>query len=204
VVGGQLQEGLFSPAEEVEVRSWLRAKEKESTEPKTPKAIDPSTAGCDVVVVTSAGAEAMEPEKALAEARLGVLGTVTAIEQGLFRGRIASIVTVQVDRWMKAPVELARPLTISFLREEGDLTVSDTTYCRRGTRKDRLSVGRRVFLASSTILQEEPLLLLPYDRQLFFETAKQGISAPSPDAAQALGSWVDFEARLQRLRGGQR
>jgi hypothetical protein len=201
VVGGEIQEGLLSPAGKVEIRSWLRKDGAVPSDPKAPKATDPSKAGCDVLLVTSAGNESAEPAKALEEAAYGVLGAVTAIEPGLFRGRIASIVTVEVDEWLQAPEAFSRPATLHFVYEDARLTVGDTTYCRQGARKDRLAVGRQVFLATSTLLQENPVLLLPYDRQLFFETANQGVSAPGK-AAQARKSWSDFEALFKQGKGG--
>ncbi len=204
VVGGEVQEELFSPADKIEIRSWLRDPRSGNTpsDPRTSKSTAPSKAGCDVLLVTSAGNDTVEPVKALEEADYGVLGAVTAIEPGLFHGRIASIVTVQVDEWLQAPGGFSRPATIHFVYEDSRLTVGGTTYCSQGARKDRLALGRRVFLATSNLLQDNPVLLLPYDRQLFFETASQGVSAPG-QAAQARKNWSDFETRIKQGKGGE-
>jgi hypothetical protein len=201
VIDGRVQEGLLDPAEKVEVHSWLRPKPRDAAEGAAPKSSRSAMNGCDVVVVTSAGTESSGAAEALDEATFGLLGTVSEIKPGLFHGRIAALVGVQVDQWIKAPATSSQPAIVHFVYDDAALTVDGTTYCRRSTRKDHLTLGRRVFLASSNVMQETPLLLLPYDRQLFFETAKRNVSAPGLAAAQAAGSWADFEEGVRRWRG---
>ena len=201
VIGGRVQEELLDPAERVEVHSWLRPRPRDAAEGAIPKSSGSAMSGCDVVVVTSAGAENTEVAKALDEATFGLLGTVSEIRPGLFHGRIAALVSVQVDQWIKAPAASSQPASVHFIYDDAALTVDGMTYCRRSTRKDRLTLGRRVFLASSNVLQEAPLLLLPYDRQLFFETAKRNVSAPGTATAQTAGSWADFEEGVKRWKG---
>jgi hypothetical protein len=196
IVGGRVQEELLDPAARTEVRSWLSAKSAE-TESSNLKA----TSGCDVLLVTSSGVETADPRQALKNANLAFLGIVKEVKTGLFRGRITSLVSVQVDQWIKAPFS-AQPSTIYFLNDDAALTIGETTYCRRTLRKDRLAAGQRVFLATSNVVQKDPLLLLPYGNQLFFETANQRVSSVGPATSETPRQWSDLEETVRRWRGG--
>lgn len=195
---GEVREELFDDRELQQVRSWLRTPEKDLSAEAQAAAKERSD-DCDVLIVTSAGIKSTDPEQALQDSSIVVIGTVTAVEPGLHHGRLASLVTVEVDRWLKAELSTPRPVTTYFIYPEARTTIDGTRYCQRGSRADRLAVGRGVFLGADIVLAQDPLVLYPLTRNVFFETPDRGVSAEGPIRGEAPQSWGAFEYRLMRL-----
>lgn len=149
---------------------------------------------CDVEFVTSAGPLDPNADKALAEASTALVGTIEAIETGLFHGRLATLVTVDVERWLKWQDDRSPPSRIRFVDTAARARIEGRTYCfRDAERNEALVIGSRVFTATSNHLESEPLVLFPYANQLYFETAKKEVWP------RVLGtSWAGFEQRLSR------
>lgn len=198
---GELREGLFTPGERSEIETWLRA--PEALEPPEDPAIRERYATpeeCDVLIVTSAGIESPDVAESLANASVAFTGTVTSSEPGLYRGRLATLVSVEVARWLKAPETARAPTVVRFIHGDARATIGGRSYCQRlAGRTDRLAISRRVVVATSNLLQEDPLLLLPYASELFFETARRGVSAGGSVHGPAPSDWTRFEKWVLRL-----
>ena len=202
---GELRQGLFSPEERAQINTWLREGEG-SGPPDGPVTREKHATpeGCDLLIVTSAGIESPDVAESLAKASVALTGTVTSLEPGLYRGRLATLVSVEVARWLTAPEAAHPPTVVRFIHGDTRVTIGGRSYCHRvAGRTERLDIGRGVVVATANVLQEEPLLLLPYESELFFETERRGVSAAGPVRGTPPSEWSSFEEWVHRLGEGK-
>lgn len=125
---------------------------------------------CDFVIVTSSGVPTADPAREMREASVAFVGRVVAMEPGFFRGDLKTLTAIEVSRWLTPPQGAEPPGVVYWIQSDAELTFDGTTYCRRGPLRERPNRGHELLVATRNVLQREPLLLLPYAQQVFFET----------------------------------
>jgi hypothetical protein len=195
VVEGEPQPQLLSPEDRSALEGWLADRPPATTDTTgVPSDSSRRLDTCDVEIVTSAGPLDPNADKALAEASTALFGTIQAIETGLFHGRLATLVTVDVERWLKWQLDGPPPSRIRFIDTSARARIDGRTYCfGDAERREALVIGSRVFTATNNLLETEPLALFPYANQLYFETAANEVW---PRAQSS--SWGQFEQRLSQ------
>jgi hypothetical protein len=193
VVDGQLVLSAFDDRALFEMERWLMAKLPQSPCEQAPTGS--AEADCDMITVSLDHRVLVAPEKVLAEAHYAAFGTVTRISHGLFQGRVATVVTVRPDRWLRSPSQ-GPPEWVHFLSSDAKISINGIRYCAKGHRKDLLKPGRRVFFGTQNVIQAQPLFLLPYDTELFFETDQGAVSIGVEERPEWSKNWLRFEAQL--------
>jgi hypothetical protein len=196
VVEGRLAASAFDHEAQVQLERWMVKKLPEP--PGAQAAMETSDPECDIISVTLYQRELVPPERVLAEAAYAAFGTVTQIDHGIYRGRLATLVTVLPDRWLRFPSQ-DPPELIYFLGSDAKISINGIRYCAKGSRKDLLKPGRRVFFGTNNVLQSQPHFLLPYDSELFFETDQGAVSIGVDERPDWSKDWLRFEAQLTAL-----
>lgn len=196
VVEGQLAVSAFDSDALREMEHWLLPEKPKRTVPSG--SLSPADANCDQITVSMYERELVHPAKLLSEVLYSALGRVASTEVGVYRGRVTTLVTVTVDRWLRFP-GFDPPPTVRYFAEEGEIEIGQIRYCRRGFRSEAVVPGGRILLATSNVLQDQPLALLPYDNQVFYETSKGSVSLGAAGKPEWAESWLELEARLGLL-----
>lgn len=196
VVEGQLAVSTFDSDALREMERWLLLEKPKRTAPSG--SLSPADANCDQITVSMFERELVHPAKLLSEGLYSAVGRVASTEVGVFRGRVTTLITVTVDRWLRFP-GADPPPTVRYFAEEGEIDIGHIRYCRRGFRNDPVVPGGRIFLATSNVLQDQPLALLPYDNQVFYETSKGLISLGAAGKPEWAEGWLELESQLSPL-----
>lgn len=136
----------------------------------------------------------------LAKAEFTFEGVVRDQQAGFLLGRPASLLQVEVTGVLKTTPEIGTPQEVLVSFGTAKLVVGDKLLCQRSPRyPDEPAVGGRILLFARVVVSPEPLIIVPDESAVFFETEGGGVSLPRGAEPPVPPSWSFIEERLREL-----
>lgn len=149
---------------------------------------------CEVWTVTSAHGESPSPRSVVDSSESAVIGTVSHLEAGLFRGAPATLVTVEVDHWLVSR-QSAEWAVVRFLFPAGRAVIDESVRCNEAPEGRFPVVGQGVFLGADRALDPHWTVLFPPTAYVLFETREERVDAEGRSASEGT-AWDSLEEQL--------
>lgn len=136
----------------------------------------------------------------LGRSEIAFEGVVRDQSSGFLFGRPASVLEVEVTNLLKSGPHMGDTQTVLVSFGTAKLVVGDKLICQRSPRyPDEPAVGGRILVFGRTVLSEDPVLVLPDDSSIFFETEAGTVSLPHGSNLVDPPTWSFVEEQLRDL-----
>ncbi len=205
-VDGSLRWELFSPSMQEDLKARLEVVKHLRTEREPTETQSQST--CQTYRSSTSGLAL--PEISLSAfldyAELAVIGRVRSVARGFYRGQVASLVELEIDRILKRPESVAPFTKFLFRFGHAEVAAAGEMLCVRNEHfPDRPVLGRRVLLFADGVADREPLIVSPHASALILEREDGTISLgwERGTFAGEQPDWALIERQLDRLGLGR-
>lgn len=137
----------------------------------------------------------------LKESVVAFTGVVQDRESGFLQGRLSSLLEVEVAEILKQEEGFTVPQTVLVQFGGASVVVGDKLlYTRSRRHPEEPVVGGHILVFARVLANREPLVVIPDDSLLFFETEAGSVSLPGRQRPMNPPEWDFIEERVQNLR----
>ncbi len=201
VPGGQIRRELFSDIAWSGIEPGLEHFDEIDLEKaaRHPSFLDEYE--CNAFSIMAGSTRPVPFEETFEAADVVVLGKISGEAAGFLGGHPATLFEIEVEEWVKSPEAFSGLEKIYFKYEAVKILVGHRIVCHHSRRSPvDPEVGSRVLLMTSAVIHEDPLVLLPSDAQLFFETSDGSASLPGMKETFNPPSWKFVTGLLEEAR----